>query len=317
LANYTNLPPEDIDKIYDALGYKERRKIIRYLKDQGATQEENAKTRREIISYIGLSAQQTIEHCDKLVNIGVIFEVRGPNPPLEKWGGDVIKYYLVIKRLLELLAIIIATILILQKAPAQKINRSISRILNDSYRNHDRKLPHSTSSGWPADDDSSSVQRLEDYQEQYLQVTKEISDNCVNVQEAFVNCYPGIWQWWFWWWWHIQPYVIKGNSLSPMDNASMYAISTNLFTDYWTSAARLAIKTTLSNLEAYIKIMRQAGDSARLMSKIVGNAAKIFERVYKSPMPIEPVTIPPREVSAPDLTALEELRDELIGILQL
>jgi predicted transcriptional regulator len=322
------LLPEDIDKIYDALGYKERRKIIRYLKEQGATQEENAKTRREIISYIGLSDQQTIEHCDKLINIGVVFEIRGPNPPPEKWGGDVIKYYLVIKRLIEVLAIIVATILTLQKAPAEKINRSISRIFNDSnYGQGTRTKPGTSYAGTAYDSSAYSayIRALNDYQEQSLQTTKEIADNYIEVQKALIDFFPKSWQ--GWWSSYIPLYTNRGNNTNeifydyywflPKNIVNVYTNAANLYTDYLNSTARLAINNTLSNMEASKILMQQAGENAKQLSHMVVNTVKMFEPIYESSMPVKQITIPPQMESAYDLTKLEELRHELGEILQL
>ena len=83
------------------------------------------------------------------------------------------------------------------------------------------------------------------------------------------------------------------------------------------STARLAFSNTLSNMEAFKILMRQAGDNAKLLSHMAVNTAKMFEWVYKSPMPVEQITIPPHMEYAYSLTTLEEIRDELAGILQL
>jgi predicted transcriptional regulator len=87
LDNYSNLTPDDIDNISEALGYDKRREILKFLVLE-STQPDKAKTRNEIASKIGVAQQQAIDHCDKLMSIGVILEILAKDPD-SKWGGNV------------------------------------------------------------------------------------------------------------------------------------------------------------------------------------------------------------------------------------
>ena len=314
LDNYSNLTPDDIDNIFEALGYDKRREILKFLALE-ATQPDKAKTRNEIASKIGVAQQQAIDHCDKLMSIGVILEILAKDPN-SKWGGNVKKYYLVNKQLIEILAIIVAIIFIheQQQSSTQKVKESIIRIFEEA-KNYIRNGTNNTARG-----SSYLMQMLGNYQERSLQATEEIATNSIEAQRALINSFRG------WWWW-MPPYNNMENMnddgmyyywFPPQNMANTYANTTKLFTNYITSAAKLASVNALVYIGIANIFTKQAVDNAKQLSQIAVNAVKTFEPIARgSLVPTEEITTSLYVESAYNVAAMRKIRDEVLEILQL
>ena len=100
--------------------------------------------------------------------------------------------------------------------------------------------------------------------------------------------------------------------------ADTYANTTKLFTDYITSAAKLASVNALAYIGIANIFTKQAVDNAKQLSRIAVNTVKTFEPIARgSVVPTEEITTPLYVESAYNVAAMRKIRDEVLEILQL
>ena len=132
IDDYDKFTMEDYSVILKAFTDQnnKRLQIMRYLAKE-AKDEQSAKERVEIANRIGVSVVDTLEHCNALRNIGAIRQIRserrGDRGPKER-----IKYYLAVEDLIEILSLLNAAMLGLDKNAAKRIKQAITKIFNRS-----------------------------------------------------------------------------------------------------------------------------------------------------------------------------------------
>src|SRR6185437_1033402 len=132
IDDYDKFTMEDYSVILKAFTDEnnKRLQIMRYLAKE-AKDEQSAKERVEIANRIGVSVVDTLEHCNALRNIGAIRQIRserrGDRGPKER-----IKYYLAVEDLIEILSLLNAAMLGLDKNAAKRIKQAITKIFNRS-----------------------------------------------------------------------------------------------------------------------------------------------------------------------------------------
>ena len=255
----------EIVKIFKALANSNRIKILKLLR-------QGEKTRREIADEIGVALEAAVKHCDELKDIGVVTETGRPNP---ERGGYITKYFLNIQGLKEVLRKI-SVFFNFDQLQTIEAQQSVNRIM-DKAKDNVKMATDQARKQVPQ-----YVQATKDYQEQNLQAAAEIADNYIESQRSIINSFQNSWM----------PYIGNTNGMfyhynwwfSPQNMANIYAKTIGSFTDYMTSAAKIAFNTTLANLEASKIYMGQIGDIAKQLSRMGVNAAKTFGI---TPMPLK------------------------------
>ncbi|MDQ3967144.1 MAG: hypothetical protein M3275_01965 [Thermoproteota archaeon] len=282
--NYDALTIEDISKIKNA--FEEGRiKILRYLA-LGAKEKEDAKTYENITEFMQgespdnmYSLQATVKQCKKLIEIGVIYVTRSKSHD-SKWAGEYIKLYFVAENVIEIIAILAAYTLGLDRDAAKKIKEAIHQIFEQSSNV------------------SISGSRVIDIQKQSFDVVRNITHNYIKAQKDIIN-----------WWSKLgEQYCYYYLWFYPPNFANTVSQAYRSFADYLTSGLTIA----QNNIDGYI-------DMSKIYFTLVEDNANellshiILPRAPKMPAPIPP--LPPIEER--DLDALIKLRDELTEIVQI
>jgi hypothetical protein len=122
------------------------------------------------------------------------------------------------------------------------------------------------------------TQAVNEYQEQTIQLTREIADNYLESQKEIINSLQSAWI----------PQIEATNRVftsnwmvSPRHLADNYARLVSSFADNALAATRLVNNTIFANLEAFKTSVQNARDNAKELSRIGVNAAKAFEHTSR------------------------------------
>ncbi len=111
------------------------------------------------------------------------------------------------------------------------------------------------------------------YQEQSLQIAKDISEDYLESQKSVINSLQSAWR----------PYFESYNGFvnnwsSPNTIVKSYARCVSNFADNAVSATRLSNNVIFSNLDSWKSVLQQARDNSRHLSNLNVNTAKTFEQ---------------------------------------
>jgi hypothetical protein len=146
-------------------------------------------------------------------------------------------------------------------------NQSVNRSFDETKDNINKSIEEA----------KKQIPRINDsvnsYQEQSLQVTKEISENYIDSQKDVVNSLQSAWR----------PYneVYNGlvtNSFSPDAAVNAYTRFVSNVADNTVSAIRLSNNVIFSTLDAWKPVLQQAKDISRHISNTGVNIARVFEQ---------------------------------------
>ena len=155
-----------------------------------------------------------------------------------------------------------------QREQQQSVNRALEQTRDNIKKATDearRDIPRYT-------------QAVNEYQEQTIQLTREIADNYLESQKEIINsfqssCLPQI---------EATNRVFTSNwMVSPRHLADNYARVVSSFADNAIAATRLVNNTIFANLEAFKTSVQNARDNAKEFSRIGVNAAKAFEQASR------------------------------------
>jgi hypothetical protein len=146
-------------------------------------------------------------------------------------------------------------------------NQSVNRSFDETKDNINKSIEEA----------KKQIPRINDsvnsYQEQSLQVTKEISENYIDSQKDVVNSLQSAWR----------PYneIYNGlvtNSFSPDAAVNAYTRFVSNVADNTVSAIRLSNNVIFSTLDAWKPVLQQAKDISRHISNTGVNIARVFEQ---------------------------------------
>jgi len=135
--NYDEIKLRDFRDILAAFSAKRDKKdrarrleIMKYLAKE-AREKKDAKRRTEIADQIGVKEPAALEHCDVLHRIGAIRQTRSRSDKDPNAGPrELIRYYLVAQDLIEILAILSAGMLGLDREAAKRIKDTLTKEFN-------------------------------------------------------------------------------------------------------------------------------------------------------------------------------------------
>src|SRR6187200_3312736 len=155
-----------------------------------------------------------------------------------------------------------------QREQQQSVNRALDQTKDNIKRATDearRDIPRFT-------------QAVNEYQEQTIQLTREIADNYLESQKEIINSLQSAWI----------PQIEATNRVftsnwmvSPRHLADNYTRIVSSFADNALAATRLVNNTIFANLEAFKTSVQNARDNAKELSRIGVNAAKAFEQASR------------------------------------
>jgi hypothetical protein len=155
-----------------------------------------------------------------------------------------------------------------QREQQQSVNRALDQTKDNIKRATDearKDIPRYT-------------QAVNEYQEQTIQITREIADNYLESQKEIINSLQSAWI----------PQIEATNRVftsnwmvSPRHLADNYARIVSSFADNAVAATRLLNNTIFANLEAFKTSVQNARDNAKEFSRIGVNAAKAFEQASR------------------------------------
>ena len=155
-----------------------------------------------------------------------------------------------------------------QQEQQQSVNRALEQTRDNIRRATDearRDIPRYT-------------QAVNEYQEQTIQLTREIADNYLESQKEIINSLQSAWI----------PQIEATNRVftsnwmvSPRHLADNYARLVSSFADNALAATRLVNNTIFANLEAFKTSVQNARDNAKEFSRIGVNAAKTLEQTSR------------------------------------
>ena len=114
---------------------------------------------------------------------------------------------------------------------------------------------------------------VNNYQEQTLQITKEISENYIESQKSIINSLSSAWK----------PYnesfnVVVNSWNSPDSVVKAYSRFVSNVADNAVSAMRLTNNMIFSNMDSWKSVLQTAKDNSKHISNLNVNAAKTFEQ---------------------------------------
>ena len=226
IDNYDKLRPEHFFEIIHGFTDEDNRKleIMRFLAQQGAIEERCARSRREVFSHLHISDEAITKHCNKLRDMGIIRQIRSKRQS-GKGPSEVIKYYLFIENIIELLAILDAGMLGLGKDGAMKIKRYLTRLYNKSQQR-------------PPSGPFYSL----DMQKQFLEATRDVAQSYTELQKDIVN----------WWSTVAESSVRYYPWLYPTSFTNIASRAYRSIADYAVSGLNIA----QNNFDAYIDISK-------------------------------------------------------------
>lgn len=311
IDNYDNLKPSDFATINDAFQDQHncRLRIMRFLA-RVAKEEKNAKTTKQIAKELndiskpdGISEPAALKHLDPLKGIGVIVQTRSEDEDNKGRGPrEVIKYYLNVNNLIEIVAILNAGILGLPKNAAIKIKEAITDIFNQNMN----KFITGIYGG----------DKFIDMQEQILDTFRNIAHSYNEAQKGIVNWWCEITQS------NIRDYYSYYPWLYKPGFANMTSQAYRSMTDYTISALNVA----QNNFDAYIDMSKTYSglirDNISEISEMAENSSKVFEPVSVGPtvtsgLKTIPSTLPNMEDEDDESSLYEwrKLRDDLTEIV--
>jgi hypothetical protein len=296
--NYDTLTKQDLGKIKTA--FEEGRiKIIRFLASR-AREEKDAKTYEEIADHMKYSLQAARKHCKMLLEIGVIYQIRSKSHEPSAWAGEFIKFYFVVENMIEIVAILSAVTLGLDKDAAIKIKNLTSRVFEESAS----KFVYGIYGG-----------KFLDVQEQTLDAVRNIAHNYTEAQkDNIIN-----------WWSAVEEFNRRYyySWLYPVSFANMASQAYRYFADHMISGLTIA----QNNTDAYVDMskiyLRLVNDNMNEWSQMALRAPKMFEPVVvpRDSMSTKATGIPPLLDEQDDeynyLATLKKLRDDLTEIVQI
>lgn len=151
----------------------------------------------------------------------------------------------------------------IQKEQQQAVNKALDETKDEikvATREAAREIPQYTRS-------------LGDIQEQAIQTTREIADNCIESQRDIISIYQSVWT----------PFLENANSrfwnywsISPKGIAETYGSVVSSFADNVIAATRLTNNAVSASMELFSTALQQTKDSSKEFSRIGVNAAKAF-----------------------------------------
>src|SRR6187200_1595764 len=155
-----------------------------------------------------------------------------------------------------------------QREQQQSVNRALDQTKDNIKRATDearRDIPRYT-------------QAVNEYQEQTIQLTREIADNYLESQKEIINSLQSAWI----------PQIEATNRVftsnwmvSPRHLADKYTRIVSSFADNALAATRLVNNTIFANLEAFKTSVQNARDNAKEFSRIGVNAARTLEQTSR------------------------------------
>jgi hypothetical protein len=155
-----------------------------------------------------------------------------------------------------------------QREQQQSVNRALDQTKDNIKRATDearKDIPRYT-------------QAVNEYQEQTIQITREIADNYLESQKEIINSLQSAWI----------PQIEATNRVftsnwmvSPRHLADNYARIVSSFADNAVAATRLLNNTIFANLEAFKTSVQNARDNAKEFSRIGINAARTLEQTSR------------------------------------
>jgi hypothetical protein len=155
-----------------------------------------------------------------------------------------------------------------QQEQQESVNRALEQTRDNIRRATDearRDIPRYT-------------QAVNEYQEQTIQLTREIADNYLESQKEIINSLQSAWI----------PQIEATNRVftsnwmvSPRHLADNYARVVSSFADNTIAVTRLVNNTIFANLEAFKTSVQNARDNAKEFSRIGVNAARTLEQTSR------------------------------------
>jgi len=310
IENYDKLKPSDFVDIFNAFTDRHscRLKIMRFLAKE-AKEKKYAKTRKQIASELDITEQAALEHLDALEDIDVIVQTRSKDDDnKERYQGprEVIKYYLNVKNLIDIISILNAAMLGLPKDAAKEIKESITKIFSQSGG----KFVDGIYGGKFLDMQQQILDAIRNIAHRYNEVQKDIVNWWCEVAQSNMRNYYSYYNYpWFY----------------PSGFADMASKAYRSMADYVISGLNIA----QNNFDTYIDMSKTyfgliAYDINEIF-RIAVDSSKVFKPA--SPAPIltrgtettTPITISnmENEDDEPGLYGWRKLRDELTEIVQI
>ncbi len=145
----------------------------------------------------------------------------------------------------------------------ESVNRSLDETKHNINRSIDeskKQIPHYNTI-------------VNNYQEQTLQITKEMSENYIESQKSVINSLSSAWK----------PYNESYNGMvtcfaSPDSMVKAYSRYVSNVADNAVSAMRLTNNMIFSNMDSWKSVLQTAKDNSKQISNLNVNAAKTFEQ---------------------------------------
>lgn len=296
IDDYDKFTMEDYSVILKAFTDEnnKRLQIMRYLAKE-AKDEQSAKERVEIANRIGVSVVDTLEHCNALRNIGAIRQIRserrGDRGPKER-----IKYYLAVEDVVEILALLNAAMLGLDKNAAKRIKQAITKIFNRSRH----KIRYGIYSS------------IFEMQEQILDAITNITHSYTQTQKDIIK-----------WWSTVTEFNMRNyyyySWFYPASIADIASKAFRPFTDYAISGLNIA----QNNMDAYIDMSKTYSglveDNINETTQIAQHTPNMFGAIPKASITANGIgnAVSDVEDGEYDLSVLKKLRADLTEILHI
>lgn len=294
IDDYDKFGMEDYSVILKAFTDKNNRRlqIMRYLAKE-AKDEQSAKERVEIANRIGVSVVDTLEHCNALRNIGAIRQIRSERRG-DRGPEELIKYYLAVEDLIEILALLNAAVLGLDKNAAKRIKQAITKIFNRSRH----KIRYGIYSS------------IFEMQEQILDAITNITQSYTQTQKDIIK-----------WWSTVAEFNMRNyySWFYPASIADITSKAFRAFTDYAISGLNIV----QNNMDAYIDMSKTYSglveDNINETTQIAQHTPNMFGAIPKASITANGIgnAVSDVEDGEYDLSALKKLRADLTEILHI
>lgn len=323
IGNYEGPPPSDFHKILKVFSSKGNRasrlEIMRFLAKE-AREEEKAKTYNEIIKHFRETLQETItvqavrKHCEILKDMGVIKPTRSESHEPSSRGGDYIKFYFVVQKLIEILAILVAGMLGLDWQAAREIKEDLTRVFNS------RQRPDQFRYGFYASGlsylQAPAFDTLRNIAHNYIQLQKDIINSWSAAAEEFSTGY----------YYYYYPWFYPAASFANMASKAYRSIA-----DYAISGLSISQNNFDASIDISKTYSRLADNNIDEFLRMALNYLKIFKPTARAPIPTEGgaaetttttiASIPSLDMGDDeeeyDLSELRKLIDELAEIKEI
>lgn len=321
IRNYDRLTPRDFHKIFKVFTGKgnkpSRLEILRFLA-QKAIEEKTAQTYNDIVEHFNKILQEKItlqavrKHCEILEDIGIIKQTRSESHQPSSRGGEYIKFYLVVEKYYEIIAILYAGLRGLDKKRAKRIKKAIAKEFEENPNNQFKDGIYRQGLSYlqvPAFD------TLRNVAHNYIQLQKDIVNSWSTVTEEFNTGY----------YYYYYPWFYPAASFANMASKAYGSIA-----DYAISGLNIA----QNNLDAYFDILKTysklVDSNTTEFLHMILNYSKIFKPMPRPSIPTEGgpeitttiTSIPPLDMEDEDeeeydLSELRKLIDELTEIIEI